>query len=268
MEQYINEQQAALDTVLWRFFDAHKELFLNRIVGRAGLEIVADTSQNINIRTYGAGKAYYNGVEIGTGAGGGSYLPLAGGSMIGDISHLNSVGDKYFDAGAGSNYSGEIRSWVGDFTTHDFLIRAVSGVLDLVGASGISFQSNIVSDVTIQRLNPILTIKGTNPGSSLVVRFVDSANNIDGSIYTVSTNAMVVNCTYGALWIATSPTTGGEIYLAPKNTARVTINDTSMLLTYGVPLCFTNTGTNITNTTDDMVFTVKNGKKFKFVVSP
>lgn len=72
MEQYTNELSAVIEKAIKKFLDENKELVLKRIIGLDGLNIEAAEDKDININTYGTGKALYNGVEIGTGDGGGN----------------------------------------------------------------------------------------------------------------------------------------------------------------------------------------------------
>ncbi len=77
MESYTNEQQAALEKAIKKFLDENKELVLRRIFALQGIDIIANPDQNINLKTSGNGKAFYNDVEINTGggdSGGGGYI--------------------------------------------------------------------------------------------------------------------------------------------------------------------------------------------------
>lgn len=92
MEPYTNETQAAIERAIRKFLNENKELTLRRILGLEGLDIEAAEDKDININTYGTGKALYNGMEIGaggiTGSGTINYIPrFTGASAIGD-SHL------------------------------------------------------------------------------------------------------------------------------------------------------------------------------------
>lgn len=70
MESYTNEQQAAIEKAIKKFLDENKELVLRRIFALQGIDIIANPDQNINLKTSGNGKAFYNDVEINTGGGG------------------------------------------------------------------------------------------------------------------------------------------------------------------------------------------------------
>ncbi len=71
MESYTNEQQAVLEKAIKKFLDENKELVLRRIFALQGIDIIANPDQNINLKTSGNGKAFYNDVELNTGEGGG-----------------------------------------------------------------------------------------------------------------------------------------------------------------------------------------------------
>lgn len=109
MEPYINETQALLEKTIKRYLEANKELALRRILGLDGLVLEARKDHDINIRTYGTGKAYYNGVEIGTSEGVISfagrtgavspqesdyapwYLKLTGGTLTGGLTMMAAI---------------------------------------------------------------------------------------------------------------------------------------------------------------------------------
>lgn len=80
MEPYTNEQQQALEKAFLKFMENNRELILDRIMSRIGLDITAAPDKDINLRTYGTGKAYYNDVEIVAGGGEGNYLWRYGGN--------------------------------------------------------------------------------------------------------------------------------------------------------------------------------------------
>jgi hypothetical protein len=110
MERYTNETQAALERAIKKFLNENKELALKRILGLDGLEIEAAEDKDININTYGTGKALYNGVEIGAGGGGVTsfrgrvgavspeggdyepwYLKLSGGTLTGGLTMMAAI---------------------------------------------------------------------------------------------------------------------------------------------------------------------------------
>lgn len=72
MEKSTNDTQDIIDKAIWKFLETNKELVIRRIIGQNGLIIQALPGKDIEIETSGTGKAYYNGVEIGSGSGGGA----------------------------------------------------------------------------------------------------------------------------------------------------------------------------------------------------
>ena len=71
MEKSTNDIQDLIERSIWKFLEANKELVIRRIIGQNGLILQALPGKDIEIETSGTGKAYYNGVEIGSGSGGG-----------------------------------------------------------------------------------------------------------------------------------------------------------------------------------------------------
>ncbi|MDW7726996.1 MAG: hypothetical protein SCH70_07775 [Candidatus Methanoperedens sp.] len=82
--QFINDQLAVLEKAIQNYLIRNKEPVLRRILATDGLDISASPNKDINLNTSGTGKAYYNGIELGTGGGGGdgNYLWLSGGNNI------------------------------------------------------------------------------------------------------------------------------------------------------------------------------------------
>jgi len=114
-------------------------LKVSEMTGSGG-DTTIGSDGDIQLRTKVGKKAYYNGVEIGSGVAG-TYLPLAGGNMTGPI-YMGSSGKiqmdyataiKFYNTAGGGNLAGEIVAFNGTYY-YDFVVRA-GGVLHLEGTT-------------------------------------------------------------------------------------------------------------------------------------
>lgn len=148
MEPYTNEQQAIIEKAILRFLEKNKELILRRLLAPEGIDIAAATDKDINLRTLGTGKAYYNDVEIGSG-GGGDYVVKTEGagdqSVYNEIQMRKGTEIKFFVT-TGPTEAGSIGSFVG-ITIADLLILAQTGYLYLQAAQGIKIESPLATSL-------------------------------------------------------------------------------------------------------------------------
>jgi len=121
VERFVNDLQGTVEKIIWRFLEANKELVLRRIIGSDGLSLIAGRDKDIRLDTVGAGKALYNGVELGSAGVGGDFLPITGGTLLGDLSM---GGNRYI------NNLPTGRNW--DLVTDDQVINKS----DIIGAGG------------------------------------------------------------------------------------------------------------------------------------